>query len=84
MFAQADALSSVHQKQHAPSTPPQAAAKAADSIQQQLAAGLRALADRVETQPELISKAADLMSVDFMSSRAPPVQVSVSKPLSND
>lgn len=36
-----------------------------------LAAGLRDLADRVEQQPELMSRAADLMSQDFMDNRAP-------------
>lgn len=40
-----------------------------------LAAGLRDLADRVEQQPELMSRAADLMSQDFMDNRAPPPQV---------
>ena len=61
MFAQADTLSHVQQKQHAPSTPPQTAAKSANGIQQQLAAGLPALADYIETRPQLISKAAALM-----------------------
>ena len=40
-----------------------------------LAAGLRDLADRVEQQPELMSRAADLMSQDFMDNRAPPPEV---------
>lgn len=40
-----------------------------------LAAGLRDLADRLEQQPELMSRAADLMSQDFMDNRAPPPQV---------
>lgn len=40
-----------------------------------LAAGLRDLADKVEQQPELVSRAADLMSIDFMDSRAPPAEV---------
>ena len=37
-----------------------------------LAAGLRALADAVESQPELLSHAADAMSEDFMTARLPP------------
>ena len=37
-----------------------------------LAAALRALADAVEAQPELLSLAADAMSEDFMAARAPP------------
>lgn len=40
-----------------------------------LAAGLRDLADRIEQQPELMSRAADLMSQDFMDNCAPPPQV---------
>ena len=36
-----------------------------------LAAALRDLADRVEQQPDLMSRAADLMSEDFMDNRAP-------------
>ena len=40
-----------------------------------LAAGLRCLADQVEQQPQLISRAADLMSQDFMNNRAPPPEV---------
>lgn len=44
-------------------------------VSKALAAGLRMLADEVEGQPELLSRAADLMSMDFMNSRAPPAQV---------
>lgn len=40
-----------------------------------LVAGLRDLADRLEQQPELMSRAADLMSQDFMDNRAPPPEV---------
>ena len=40
-----------------------------------LAAGLRHLADRLEQQPELLSRAADLMSQDFMDNRAPQPEV---------
>lgn len=45
-------------------------------VAKRLAAGLRDLADKVEQQPELVSRAADLMSMDFMNSRAPPAKVS--------
>ena len=44
-------------------------------IAKALAVGLRMLADEVEGQPELLSRAADLMSMDFMNSRAPPAEV---------
>ena len=37
-----------------------------------LAAGLRALAERVEAQPALLSAAADSLAADFMQSRLPP------------
>ncbi len=59
----------------APATPPQGDDASGQSLTQQVAAGLRELADKVEAQPELISKAADLMSLDFMDSRAPPSEV---------
>ena len=42
------------------------------SLSQKLASGLRDFADRVDAQPELVSRAADLMSLDFMENRAPP------------
>ena len=44
-------------------------------VGKRLAAGLRNLADLVEQQPELVSRAADLMSMDFTNSRAPPAKV---------
>lgn len=59
-------------------TPPQAEANST-GLAQKLAAGLRELADKVEAQPELLSKAADLMSLDFMDNRAPPSEVSPTK-----
>lgn len=40
-----------------------------------MAEGLRDLADKIEQQPQLLSRAADLMSMDFMDSRAPPAAV---------
>ncbi|KAK9839615.1 hypothetical protein WJX81_001019 [Elliptochloris bilobata] len=39
-----------------------------------LAAGLRALADRIEAQPALLSAAADSLAADFMQSRLPPAE----------
>lgn len=52
---------------------PQEAANAASLTppRTKLAAALRDLADRIEQQPDLMSKAADLMSEDFMDNRAP-------------
>lgn len=46
--------------------------KASQDTAAALAAALRALADAVEAQPELLSLAADAMSEDFMAARAPP------------
>ena len=37
-----------------------------------LAAGLRSLADAIESTPELLSAAADSMAEDFLDARAPP------------
>ncbi len=73
-FAQADKMRDLRKCPAAPDTPPQCDASG-QSLAQQVAAGLRELADKVEAQPELISKAADLMSLDFMDSRAPPSEV---------
>ena len=48
-----------------------------------LAAGLRALADAVESQPELLSHAADAMSEDFMTARLPPATGQASQATQN-
>ncbi len=75
VYVQADRLSELNAATDAPVTPPQADAPG-KNLAQQLAAGLRELADKVEAQPDLISKAADLMSLDFVDNRAPPDEVS--------
>ncbi len=75
LFAQADKMRDLRKCPAAPTTPPQGGDASGQSLAQQVAAGLRELADKVEAQPELISKAADLMSLDFMDSRAPPSEV---------
>ncbi|KAA6418069.1 MAG: bifunctional lysine-specific demethylase and histidyl-hydroxylase NO66-like [Trebouxia sp. A1-2] len=72
---QADKMRDLRKRPAAPTTPPQGDDASGQSLAQQVAAGLRELADKVEAQPELISKAADLMSLDFMDSRAPPSEV---------
>jgi len=74
-FAQADKMRDLRKRPAAPTTPPQGDDASGQSLAQQVAAGLRELADKVEAQPELISKASDLMSLDFMDSRAPPSEV---------
>ncbi len=75
LFAQADKMRDLRKRPAAPATPPQGDDASGQNLAQQVAAGLRELADKVEAQPELISKAADLMSLDFMDSRAPPSEV---------
>jgi hypothetical protein len=42
-----------------------------------MAAGLRALADAVESTPELLSAAADSMAEEFLDARAPPADEQV-------
>lgn len=74
IFLQADQLRQLSSATDAPVTPPQAEAQGT-TLAQKLAAGLRELATKVEAQPELLSKAADLMSLDFMDNRAPPSEV---------
>ena len=73
-FAQAEKMRDLTKCPAAPDTPPQCDASG-QSLAQQVAAGLRELADKVEAQPDLVSKAADLMALDFMDSRAPPSEV---------
>ena len=69
-----------------PLTPPQRGSLDDQSrqVRQKVAAGLRDLAQRIEQQPELLSKAADLMSLDFMDNRAPPPEVSPIMVISHD
>ncbi|KAL0045819.1 hypothetical protein WJX82_005646 [Trebouxia sp. C0006] len=74
---QADKMRDLRKRPAAPTTPPQGDDASGQSLAQQVAAGLRELADKVEAQPELISKASDLMSLDFMDSRAPPSEASL-------
>ena len=71
---QADRHKQLGQVSDAPVTSPQPKVSG-KSLSHELAAGLRQLADRIEAQPEMISKAADLMSQDFMDNRAPPAEV---------
>ena len=75
VLAQADKMRELRKCPAAPATPPQGEDASRQSLVQQVAAGLRELADKLEAQPELISKAADLISLDFMDSRAPPSEV---------
>ncbi|DBA73237.1 hypothetical protein WJX77_009828 [Trebouxia sp. C0004] len=74
---QADKMRDLKRRPAEPATPPKGDDALGQSLAQQVAAGLRELADKVEAQPDLISKAADLMSLDFMDSRAPPSEASL-------
>ena len=77
-MTQADKVKEAEAVKLNPLTPPQTAPMHDQSrqVRQKLAAGLRDLAARIEQEPELLSKAADLMSLDFMDNRAPPSEVS--------